>query len=307
MAEAQQREDARRYLDPVVLDTIKRLDIRARLVVEGFVAGLHESPYRGFSVEFAQHREYVPGDDIRHVDWKVFAKSDRVYIKEFEEETNLKAHLFVDQSESMAYGEQRRKFDYAATAAAALAFLLQQQSDAVSLTLFDTEITSQLKPSNSKAQLNTILHRLSEAKAERKTKIGAVLHDMANRISKRGLIILFSDLFDEPETILSGLRHLRHRGHDVMLFHVLDHDEVEFPFERMTMFEGMEELPELLCDPKSLRAAYLKEIESFEREMRRGCLSMRVDYQRIVTNQNLDVVLTTYLAMRAAMKKAKRR
>lgn len=299
--------DPKQYLDPKVLDSIKKLELRARLVVEGFVSGMHESPYRGFSVEFAQHREYVPGDDIRFVDWKVYAKSDRIYIKEFEEETNLKAHLFVDHSESMAYGEERSKFDYAATCAASLAFLIQQQSDAVSLTLFDEGITSQLVPSNSRAQLGNILHRLQEAKATGQTKIATVLHEMAGRISKKGLVILLSDLFDDPDELLSGLRHLRHRGHDVLLFHVLDHDEVEFPFERMTMFEGMEAMPELLADPKSLRDAYLKEVQDFEQKIRRGCQAMRVDYQRIVTRQHLDIALTTYLAKRAAMGKGKRR
>lgn len=299
--------DPKQYLDPKVLDAIKKLELRARLVVEGFVSGMHESPYHGFSVEFAQHREYVPGDDIRFVDWKVFAKSDRIYIKEFEEETNLKAHLFLDQSESMAYGEERTKFDYAATCAASLAFLVQQQSDAVSLTLFDEGITSQLVPSNSRAQLSSIMHRLQEAKPTGKTKVAGILHEMAQRISKKGLVILFSDLFDDVDAILAGLRHLRHRGNDVLVFHVLDHDEVEFPFERMTMFEGLEQMPELLADPKSLRDAYLKEVRAFEQKMRRGCLAMRVDYQRIVTRQHLDVALTTYLAKRAAVSKGKRR
>ncbi len=299
--------ESKNYLDPKVLDSIKKLELRARLVVEGFVSGMHESPYRGFSVEFAQHREYVPGDDIRFVDWKVYAKSDRIYIKEFEEETNVKAHLFVDQSESMSYGQERSKFDYAATCAAALAFLIQQQSDAVSLTLFDEAITSQLVPSNSRAQLASIMHRLEEAKPTGKTKVASILHEMAGRITKRGVVILFSDLFDDPDAILAGIRHLRHRGHDVLVFHVLDHDEVEFPFERMTMFEGLEAMPELLADPKSLRDAYLAEIQAFEQKMRRGCLAMRVDYQRIVTRQHLDIALTTYLAKRAAMSKGKRR
>lgn len=305
--DASDTSDARKYLDPKALDAISRLDLRARLIVEGFVSGMHESPYRGFSVEFAQHREYTPGDDIRFVDWKVWARSDRIYIKEFEEETNLRAHLFLDQSESMTYGRERAKFDYAATTTAALAYLIQRQSDAVSLSLFDTEIRGQLAPSNSKAQLNSILHELSQAKAVGKTKIGAILHQMADAISTRGLIVILSDLFDEPNAILSGLRHLRHRGHDVILFHILDRDEVDFPFERMTMFEGLEALPDLLIDPKPLRQAYLDEVTAFETAMRRGCLTERVDYQRIVSDQSLDVVLMTYLAKRAALSKKRRR
>lgn len=303
----QEQRDPKQYLEPKVLDAIKRLDLRARLVVEGFVSGMHESPYHGFSVEFAQHREYVPGDDIRFVDWKVYAKSDRIYIKEFEEETNLKAHLILDQSESMTYGDARCKFDYAATAAASLAYLIQQQSDAVSLTLFDEGVVSQLTPSNSRAQLNSILHRLAEAKPNGKTKIGTILHHMASLISTKGIVIILSDLFDEPAEIMAGLRHLRHRGHDVILFHILDRDEVDFPFDRMTMFEGLEQLPHLLVDPKSLREAYTKEVQAFERQMRRGCLLQRVDYERVVSDQNLDVFLTTYLARRASLKKARRR
>jgi len=306
-AEAPLEQDPKRYLDPRVLDSIRRLDLRARLVVEGFVSGMHDSPYRGSSVEFRQHREYVPGDDIRHVDWKVYAKSDRIYIKEFEEETNLKAHLFVDQSESMSYGEERTKFDYAATMAASLAFLMHQQRDSVSLSLFDEGFQKQLPPSNSRAMLNNILHALSEAKAVGKTKIGAILHEMAERISQKGLVILISDLFDDPEQILSGLRHLRHCGHDVLLFHILDREEVDFPFERMTLFKGMEMLPELLVDPKSLRDAYLKEVRKFEGQMRKGCQSQKIDYQLVVSDQNLDVVLTTYLAKRTALMKGGRR
>jgi len=298
--------DPRDYLDPQVLDQIKRLDLRARLVVEGFVAGMHKSPYRGYSVEFAQHREYVAGDDIRFLDWKVYAKSDRLYIKEFEEETNLKAHIFVDQSESMAYGAKRRKFDYAATMAASLGFLIQQQQDSVGLDLFAEGLLTQIPPSNSKAQLNKFLATLSEARPTGKTKVATVLNELAEKSIRKGLVILISDLFDDASTILKSIQHLRLRGQDVLLFHILDRDEVDFPFERMTMFEGLESMPELLCDPKSLRDAYLQELAQFEEEIRKGCQARKVDYQRIVTDQALDVVLTTYLAKRASMMKAQR-
>jgi uncharacterized protein (DUF58 family) len=302
-----EERDPKSYLDPKTLDTIGSLELRARLVVEGFVSGMHESPYRGFSVEFAQHREYVPGDDIRFVDWKVYAKSDRIYIKEFEEETNLRAWLILDQSESMTYGSSRAKFDYAATAVASLAYLIQQQSDAVGLALFDEGVMSQLPPSNSRAQLNSVLKMLSQAKPTGKTKVGKVLHALADRLASRGLVVIASDLFDDVEEILSGLRHLRHRGHDLIVLHCLDRDEVDFPFERMTLFEGLEALPQLLVDPKSLREAYLKEVGDFEAKVRRGCLAQQVDYQRVVTDQSLDVVLTTYLARRAHLRKALRR
>jgi uncharacterized protein (DUF58 family) len=293
---------AKKYLDPKILDKIGRLELRARLVVEGFVSGMHKSPYRGFSVEFAQHREYVPGDDIRFVDWKVYAKSDRVYIKEFEEETNLRAHIFVDQSESMQYAAEgsMSKFDYAATAAASLAYLIQQQQDSVGLNLFTDRVAKHLPASNTRAQLNLIFKSLEEARPSEKTAVGAVLHAFAEKIAKKGLVIVFSDLFDAPESVLSGLRHVRHQGHDLLVFHILDQDEVEFPFERMTLFEGLEQMPDLLVDPKSLREAYLKEINSFQEKIRKGCLAQRAEYSLVTTDQPLDVALSTYLAARAA-------
>ena len=296
-----------KYLDPQVLDSIKRLDLRARLVVEGFVSGMHDSPYKGYSVEFAQHREYVQGDDIRFVDWKVYAKSDRIYIKEFEEETNLKAMVFLDQSESMSYGQTRTKFDYAATMAASLSFLIQKQHDSVGLTLFDEESRTTLPPSTSRAQLNTILHHLTEAQPTRKTRLGDILHELSDRGGRKGLIVVISDLFDDPESILSGLRHLRHVGHDILVFHVMDRDEVDFPFERMTLFKGMEQMPELLVDPKSLREAYLREVESFQETIRKGCQSLKVDYVRTITDQGLEVVLSSYLAKRSHLLKGGRR
>ena len=296
------------YLDPRVLDKVARLELRARLVVEGFVTGMHKSPYRGFSVEFAQHREYVPGDDLRHLDWKIFGKADRFVIKQYEEETNLRAHLFLDQSESMNYAHDggMSKFDYAATACAALAYMVQQQADAVGLTLFDESIVNQVPPSNTRANLANVFGALEGAKArEQKTKVGGVLRELATQLRQRGLVIIFSDLFDEPEEVLRGLRELRGRNHDIIVFHVLDRDEVEFPFERMTLFEGLEQMPELLCDPRSLREAYVEEIEGFADEVRRGCLAQRIDYVRVQNDTPLDVVLTSYLSSRAA--RAKRR
>ncbi|MBX3463348.1 MAG: DUF58 domain-containing protein [Planctomycetes bacterium] len=296
------------YLDPRVLNKVGRLELRARLVVEGFVTGMHKSPYRGFSVEFAQHREYVPGDDLRHLDWKIFGKADRFVVKQYEEETNLRAHLFLDQSESMNYGHEggMAKFDYAATACASLAFLIQQQADAVGLTLFDERVARQVPPSNTRQNLGNLFGALEQAKArEQKTKVGAVLHELASQLKQRGMVLIFSDLFDDPDTVLKGLREIRSRGHDIVVFHVLDRDEVEFPFERMTLFRGLEQMPELLCDPKSLREAYLAEIEAFAARIKKGCLAQRIDYVRVVDDQPLDVVLTSYLSARTA--RAKRR
>jgi len=297
------------YLDPRVLDKVARLELRARLVVEGFVTGMHKSPYRGFSVEFAQHREYVPGDDLRHLDWKIFAKADRFVIKQYEEETNLRAHLFLDQSESMNYGADNTlsKFDYSATACASLAFMIQQQADAVGLTLFDENIAKQIPPSNTRQSLGNLFASLEGAKTrEQKTRIGTVLHELAGQLRQRGMVMIFSDLFDEPKEVIQGLREIRSRGHDVVVFHVMDHDEIEFPFERMTMFEGMEQMPELLCDPKSLRDAYLNEVNGFAEEIRKGCLAQRIDYVRVDTQNPLDVVLTSYLSARTARSKRKK-
>lgn len=296
------------YLDPKVLNKVGKLELRARLVVEGFVTGMHKSPYRGFSVEFAQHREYVPGDDLRYLDWKIFGKSDRFVIKQFEEETNLRAHLFLDQSESMNYAHDggMSKFDYAATAVASLSYMIQQQADAVGLTLFDEKVARQVPPSNTRAGLGNIFASLDQAKARnQKTKIGGVLQELASHLRQRGMVLIFSDLFDAPEELLKGLRSIAQRGHDVVVFHILDRDEVEFPFERMTLFEGMEQLPELLVDPKSLRDAYLAEILGFAEQIKKGCLQNRIDYVRVVNSAPLDVVLTSYLTARTA--RAKRR
>ena len=297
------------YLDPRVLDKVARLELRARLVVEGFVTGMHKSPYRGFSVEFAQHREYVPGDDLRHLDWKIFGKSDRFVIKQYEEETNLRAHLFLDQSESMNYGGDGTlsKFDYAATACASLAYMIQQQADAVGLTLFDDKVCKQVPPSNTRQSLGHLFAGLEGAKTrQQKTKIGGVLHELAGQLRQRGMVMIFSDLFDEPDAVLKGLRAIAGRGHDIVVFHVLDRDEVEFPFERMTMFEGLEEMPELLADPSALRDAYLAEVDAFQERIRKGCLRQRVDYVKLVNDQPLDVALSSYLAARQARTKRKR-
>lgn len=296
------------YLDPAVLNKVGRLELRARLVVEGFVTGMHKSPHRGFSVEFAQHREYVQGDDLRHLDWKIFAKADRFVVKQYEEETNLRAYLFLDQSESMNYAHDggMSKFDYAATACASLAFLIQQQADAVGVVLFDDKVARQVPPSNTRQGLANVITALEQATARRQqTKVGAVLHELASQLRQRGLVLLFSDLFDRPEEVLRGLREIASRGHDIVVFHVFDRDELEFPFERITLFEGLEQLPELLCDPKSLRDAYLAEIGAFAESIRKGCHGQRIDYVRLVNHQPLDVALTSYLSARSA--RAKRR
>ncbi len=288
-------------MNPKVLNKIARLELRARLVVEGFLSGRHRSPYHGVSVEFAEHREYVPGDDLRHLDWKVYGKTDRYYIKRYEEETSLTCHIVVDSSESMRYaGEEGiSKYDYAATAAASLAYLILRQQDFVGQAVFDDKIRSFIQPGNNPAHLKVLVHELSEAGGLPKTDLGIVLSEVATRVRHRGMVILISDLFDRPENILSGLKQLRAKDMDIVVFHVLDADEVEFPFQRMYRFEGMEQDLKLTADPRALRAEYLKVFNKFTEALRRGCLRQGIDYRLVTTRQWLDVVLTAFLATRA--------
>jgi uncharacterized protein (DUF58 family) len=294
-----------RFLDPKTLTKISRLDIVARLVVEGFVTGLHRSPYHGFSVEFAEYREYVPGDDIKHIDWKVYARSDRLYIKQYEEETNLTATILIDGSESMRYGsdpEGPTKLEYGCFIAASLAYLVLRQRDSVGLGIFDDSVRRFIPPGSSPSHRNLVLDALSNIEPRERTGLGPVLHTMAERCKRKGLVIIISDLFDDPAEILAGLRHFRHRRHEVIVFHVMDHAERTFPFESMTKFRGLEALGEVLCDPSAVRQAYLNEVESFIGELRHGCRADRIDYVPVDTQTPLDVVLTSYLATRAGMK-----
>ncbi|MGQ0613432.1 MAG: DUF58 domain-containing protein [Planctomycetaceae bacterium] len=286
-------------MDPDVLKAITGLELKARLIVEGFVSGLHRSPFRGFSVEFAEHREYVPGDDIRHVDWKVYGKSDRFYIKQYEEETNLRCWLFVDISESMDYGSGgMTKLDYARHVAAALAYLITQQQDAVGLCLFDSEVRVFLPPASSAGHLRLVVRELDQASPKGKTAVGDVMRRAAEQLGGRGIVLVLSDLFDKPESVLNAVRRLRHRNHEVVLFHVLDHAERTFPFERMTLFEGLESAPALLADPAALRTQYLAELDAFRSTLRHGCLGDRVDFVELDTKTPLDTALSTYLASR---------
>jgi uncharacterized protein (DUF58 family) len=299
---AEEHEDYRKYLDPKTLSKIRRLDLKARLIVEGFISGLHRSPYHGFSVEFAEHREYVPGDDIKHIDWKVWGRSDRYYIKQYEEETNLRCHVVLDTSESMRYGSDSdvTKYDYACYVAASLAYLVLHQQDAAGMVMFDQDIHQYLPPTSTGIQLKQMLHEMTVCKPREKTNIGIILHNLAERITKKGLVIIISDLFDSVENIMFGLRHLRHKKHEILVFHILDQYELTFPFESMTLFEGLEGYPELLADPRALKKAYLTELEAFLGELKKGCRNNRVDYVQLNTATPLDVALTTYLAMRGA-------
>ena len=298
-------EDSRRYLDPKVLNRVSRLDLRARLIVEGFVAGRHRSPSRGFSVEFAEHREYAPGDDLRYLDWKVFGKSDRLYVKQYEEETNLVATVCVDGSESMRYESPSKdgmsKRDYAATVAASLAYLVLHQQDAAGLVLFDDEVRQSIPAGSQPIHLQRMLNALDGFRGGPRTDLGTALGGVAETIRRRGLVVVVSDLLDESSRVLAGLRRLRSRRHDVVVFQVLDRDETAFPFDRMTRFEASEQPDsELLCDPRALRASYLESLTEFQRDLRAGCLAERIDFVPLDTGTGLDVALSGYLARRAA-------
>jgi uncharacterized protein (DUF58 family) len=297
--------DSRRYLDPKVLDRVEGLELKARLIVEGFVTGLHKSPFRGFSVEFAEHREYVPGDDVRFLDWKVFGRSDRLYVKRYEEETNLEAQVVVDVSASMAYAREGApsKLDYARWAAAALAYLVTQQQDAVGLVLFDDQVRKTVPSGANPAHLRSVIAALEAASPSGGTGVGRALTDVAEVLRRRGLVLLFSDLLDDEKGVRRGLEQVRHRGHEMILFHVLDHDERTFPFDRLSRFEGLEAASSVVADPAALRRAYLDEVAGFERRTRRLCQANRIDYVPLDTADSLGTVLSAYLATRAARRR----
>lgn len=298
-----------RHFDPRTLDRIKRLDVRARLVVEGFLTGQHQSPYHGFAVEFAAHREYVPGDDIRHIDWKVWSKTDRLYIKEYEEETNLKCLMVVDCSKSMDYGSvsQWSKFDHAATAAASLAFLLQQQQDSIGLITFGNKIETQLKPAGSQNHLRQMMQVLETTRPSTVTDVNDVFRDIAGQLRQRGLVAIFSDLFVDTDTLTESLKRLRHRGHEVIVFHVMHADELNFPFDENTLFKGMEQAVQLYTEPRSLRKAYLEAVEKFLERTKSACAGLGIDHVLVNTAEPLDAVLARYLAFRLRSRKRARR
>jgi uncharacterized protein (DUF58 family) len=289
------------FLDPRTLAKLHGLELRARRIVEGYVAGLHRSPYQGFSNEFAEHREYTPGDDLRYLDWKVFGKTDKFYLKQFEAETNLICYLLLDTSESMQYQSPDAplsKLAYAQCAAASLAYLVLRQNDSVSLATFDDEVRHVVRPSSSPTQLKQVLHVMETSAAVRKTRTGPIFHELAERLTRRGIVVVLSDLFDDVDSMLAGLKHFRHRKHDVIILQVLDPAEVEFPFQHVTLFKGLEALGDIVTEPRSLRAAYLQEVNSFLQRVRIGCRAQQIDYLQIRTDQSLGVVLSSFLAAR---------
>lgn len=294
-------DDPRRFLHPATIARISRLDLRAKQVVEGFISGMHRSPFFGHSIEFVQHREYATGDDLRHLDWKVWSKTDRYYIKQYEAETNLRCTMLVDVSESMHYGRgPLNKYAYGCTAAACLAYLLLRQQDSVGMFTFDEDVRQVVPPRSAVTHIDAVVKAMDVSRPKAKTDPERMLRRVAESVSGRGMIVLISDLLTDREPLFRGLEKLRHRRHDVLVLHVMDEDELTFPFSGSTKFEGMEEQPDLLCDPRALRDGYIQALEEYLTEVRRGCVRQGIDYALVRTGDYLDAVLSTFLHARSA-------
>jgi uncharacterized protein (DUF58 family) len=307
MAEMTEKPDYLRILDAETIAKLSHLEITARQVVEGFISGLHRSPYRGFSVEFAEHREYSPGDEVRQIDWRVYARSDRFYIKQYEEETNVRAYLLVDSSGSMQYkGEHSfqglSKFEYAQHIAAALAHLMLRQSDAVGMVTFDKSIRRYIPPRSAGTHLHVLLEELARTEPGEETSLAAIFHDLAERIKRRGLIIIISDFFDDVNEIIEAMHHFRYRHHEVMVVHVMADEELSFPFRRWLEFRDLERNYKLMLDPSSLREEYLRNLHTHLEELAHGCGQLEIDYLQFNTADPYDSVLAGYLGRRAMMK-----
>ena len=291
--------DKRKYLQPEMVARLSNMSLRARLVVEGYIIGQHKSPFHGFSVEFAEHRTYGPGDEIRHVDWKLFAKTDRYYVKQYEEETNLRSYIILDTSRSMEYNSGIvSKLEYGNYLAAALSYLMINQQDGVGLVLFDNKIQKFLPPRSKPSQINAILAHLDNVGPGEDTNVGIVLHEMAERIKKRGLVILISDLLDEPDTIISGLKHFRHNKQEMIVFHIIDRKELKFDFNDRTRFKDMETGELITTEPWQIRKVYQKTVQAYQDTFRLRCREQKIDYVPLFTDQNLDLALNEYLKKR---------
>ena len=298
-AAARARKRQRDLLDPLALARMANMTLRARHVVEGVLTGLHKSAHMGSSVEFVEHKEYSPGDEIKHIDWKVLGRSDKLYVKQYEDETNLRAYLLVDASASMGYASAGvTKLQYATYAAAALAYLLFQQTDAAGLALFGESVRDYVPALSKISHLPVVLGALERAKPEGQAHIPHVVDELSERIKRRGLVILFSDLLDDPEPVLAALKLFRHRRHELIVFHVLDPAEIEFPFEKTTLFRSMEDDRRVLSHPRSIAKHYRAELRRLMETYREQCLASRIDYWLLNTSAPLDRALTQYLATR---------
>ncbi|OQX95374.1 DUF58 domain-containing protein [candidate division KSB1 bacterium 4572_119] len=292
-------KDYKKYLNPEVISSLKNMKLRARLIVEGFISGLHRSPYHGFSVEFSDYRPYIPGDEIKHIDWKAYGKTNKFYIKQFEEETNLKSYLLLDISASMSYTSHKlSKLQYASYLAAALSYLMIEQRDAVGLINFDDEIRKYLAPRSVKSYLSQILKELEQIKCSEKTDTAKTFHEMAERIQRRGLVVVLSDLMDDPDELISGLKHFRHNNHEVIVFHILDPMEISFDFKRNALFKDLETGEKITTQPWHIRADYRKLMQEFINNYKRQCRMNRIDYVLLDTSRTFDLALMEYLIKR---------
>jgi uncharacterized protein (DUF58 family) len=296
------RPNELQFLDPAILASLGSLELKARTIVEGFLSGLHRSPYKGFSVEFAEYRQYMPGDDLSTIDWKVYARSDRFYVKKYEEETNLECRVALDVSASMGYRSTAlSKLEYAQYLAAALAYLMNRQRDAVGLLAFDDRIVSLVPPSSRAGHLRSLLVSLQRLTLGEKTNVSKPLHQLAEALSRRGLVVLISDLLDEPRQIVEGLKHFRFQGHEVAVFHVLDPHELTFPFERTSRFTDLETGDEIMAAPGLVREGYLKEMNGLMEFYRRELRLAGIDYTLLDSSQPLDFALMSYLSTRGKL------
>ena len=289
----------RQFLDPAVVARLANLELRARTVVEGFLTGMHRSPFKGFSVEFAEYRQYIPGDDLSTIDWKIYARSDRHYVKKFEAETNLNCHVMLDVSGSMGYGSRGlTKFEYGQCLTASLAYLMNRQRDGIGLTAFDEGIVGMLPASARPGHLRAMLLTLERLKLGQLTNVSKPMHQLASSITKRGMVVLISDLLDEPDRIIEGLKHFRFKGTEVVVFHVLDPHELEFPFERATRFEDMESGAEVLAVPALVRSHYVAAMQALIERYKRELGVVGIDYHLLTTADPLELALMQYLSTR---------
>ncbi len=293
-------EDRRKYLRPEVVSRLQNMELKARLVVEGFITGLHKSPYHGFSVEFAEHRQYMPGDEIKHLDWKIYGKTNRFYVKQYEDETNLRCTVIVDSSASMKYASKGHvsKFEYAASLAGALTFLMMRQQDAAGLALYDTDIRAFLPPRAKRSYMQEILRLLDSVEPSNATGTAGALDRLAERISRRGLIVIISDFFDDLQAIVSALKRFRHSAHEIIVFQVLDPRERDFKFGMDATFRDMETGEEMVTQPYQIQKSYASAVHEFTEQLKRECRQRNIDYVLVDTSEPFDTALVQYLNKR---------
>lgn len=296
-------QDYRKYLRPEVIAKLENIELKARLVVEGFITGLHRSPYHGFSVEFAEHRQYRPGDEIRHIDWRVFGRTDKFYVKQFEEETNLKCTIALDSSASMKFASKGNisKFEYASYLSAAMAYLMIKQRDAIGIALYDTEVRKYLPPRSKPSYIAELLKTLAATTPQNETGTAMALDSLAERIKRRGLVIIMSDFFDNPESVMNALKHFRHRNHEVIAFHILDPREIDFNFGSGANFVDIETGEEMITQPYHIRKAYADSIKGYINSLRKECYFHNIEYHLIDTSTSFDKALTDYLKKRSRL------